>query len=305
MRFIPYVPPYDRIPHGFCPADEEEFLEEGEEAEVEGNELIEVVQLPVIVEQLHTLKDKWEKILADASKMVCTEDTIQAVKKFRADINKEFDEVEELRKASKQAIMSRYNAFEAVYKECITEPRKAAVEALTGKIVEVEDAQKKACEENLRAYFDELCVAHHLDWLTYERAGIKVDMASAKAKVPKKLREQLVTFVVGVSESVERISALENAPEIMVEFQRTLNAADAILTVQERRRRIEEQKAAKEARKAVQEREEEMVRRVEAIAPPVIAQVDEVFKCTFTVMTTKPKLKKLKEFLKTEGIQYE
>lgn len=272
---------------------------------MEGKELIEVVQLPVIVEQLHKLKGKWEKTAEDASKMVCTEDTIQAVKKFRADINKEFDDVEEIRKSVKQAIMSRYNDFESVYKEYVTNPKNAAVKALTGKIEEVEDAQKKSCEENLRAYFDELCVAHHLEWLTYEQAGIKVDMASAKAKAPKKLREQMATFAVGVAESVERISSLEDAGEIMVEFQRSLNAADAICTVQERHRRIEEQKAAQETRNAVREREAEMVRRVDALAPPVVKAQEEVFKCTFTAITTKEKLKKLKQFMEMEGIQYE
>lgn len=192
---------------------------------------------------------------------------------------------------------------------------------------------KRRCEDGLRDYFAELCAVHHLDWLTYERAGIKVDMASAKAKTPKKLREQLVSFVVGVAESVERIGSLEDAGEIMVEFQRSLNAADAICTVQERHRRIEEQKAAQEARKAEQECEVEMVRRVEALDTPIhvlhpeesvedatmcayIASLaaksnqknpDDVFESfTFTVLNVKrSQLWKIREFLNMEGIQYE
>ncbi len=72
------------------------------------SDLIKVVQLPVIEEQLRTLKDRWEQYAADAESMVCTEDAIQAVKVFRADMRKEFDEVELLRKAVKKAVMGPY-----------------------------------------------------------------------------------------------------------------------------------------------------------------------------------------------------
>lgn len=268
--------------------------------------LIVVKQLPVIEEQLRTLKDRWEQRAIDAESMVCTEETIQAVKAFRAEMNKELGDVECRRKTVKNAVMGPYNAFEAVYKDCITDAYKRAYAALTIKINKVELDIKTRCEDGLREYFAELCAVHHLDWLTYEQAGVKVDMASAKAKTPRKLREQLVAFVVGVAESVEQIGSLDDAVEIMVEYQRTLDTAGAICTVKERHRRIEEQKAAQDARGAEQARETEMVRRVEALAPPVVVETPEpVVKCTFTVHTTKGQLRKLKEFLIMEGIQYE
>ena len=59
--------------------------------------LIVVKQLPIIEEQLHALKTLWEQRAFDAESMVCTPDTIQAVKGFRADMRKEFDGVEALR----------------------------------------------------------------------------------------------------------------------------------------------------------------------------------------------------------------
>lgn len=269
-------------------------------------QLIVVKQLPEIEERLRTVKETVERRTADALKMVCTDETIQAVKGERAKLNKEFAILEEQRKAAKKAVMEPYERFMAVYEECVSGPFGAADAALKKKISDVESEMKSRCEKGLREYFAELCAVHHLEWLTYERAGIKVDMDSAKAKTPKKLREQMVAFVVGVAESVERISSLEDAGEIMVEFQQSLNAADAICTVQERRRRIEEQKAAQEHLKSVREQDAEVVRRVEALAPPVIAEAPEpVVKCVFTVHTTKAKLRKLKEFLNMEGIKYE
>lgn len=235
-------------------------------------DLIVVKQLPVIEEQLRALKGRWEQLALDAEAMVCTADTIQSVKTFRANMRKEFDEVEIQRKAAKNAIMERYNQFEAVYKECVTTAFTQADKACALKINEVEDDMRHRCEEGLQDYFAELCAVRHLDWLEYERACIKVDMASAKAKTPTKLRKQLVEFVTRVADSVDRIMELDNAEEIMVEFKCSLDAADAICKVHERNQRIEEERARKEEHGAIQAQEAEPVRRVEALSPPVQQQ---------------------------------
>lgn len=269
------------------------------------SDLIKIVQLPVIEEQLRTLKDRWEQHALDAESMVCTEETVQAVKSFRADMRKEFDEVEALRKTVKKAVMGPYEQFEAVYKDCVTVAFRRADDACAGKVSEVETEQKRRCEEGLKDYFYELTAVHHLEWLEYERAGVKVDMASAKAKTPKKLREQLLKFVADVSEDIEAISAVENADEVLAEYKQCLSVGQAIGTVLERHRRIEEERAAQEARKAVLEQEAEAVRRVEALAAPVVVEQPKIYECTFTVHTTMDKLKKLKAFLSAEEIPYE
>lgn len=276
--------------------------------------LIEVKQLPIIVEYLSTQKEKWERDALEAESLVCTEDTLKAVKGKRTEIGKEFEDIEARRKAVKNAIMGPYIAFETIYKDCITDQYKRAYASLTGKINEVEADIKARCEADLREYFDELCAVHHLDWLTYERAGIKVDMASAKAKTPKKLREQLAAFVARVAESVDRINLLDDAAEIMAEYKKQdhLDAAKAICDVKERHRRIEEQKAAQEARAAIREQESEAVRRVEALAPPVVVKAAEkdpneiIPRLTFTcINATRAQLRRVREFLNMEGIKYE
>lgn len=269
------------------------------------SDLIKVVQLPVIEEQLRTLKDRWEQYAADSESMVCTEDTIPAVKAFRADMRKEFDEVEALRKAVKKAVMGPYERFEAVYKDCVTVAFRRADDACACKISEVEAEQKRRCEEGLKDYFYELTAVHHLEWLEYERAGVRVDMASAKAKTPKKLREQIAKFVVGVSQDVDSIAVMDDADEMLVEYKRSLDTATAIRTVLERHKRIEDERAAQAAKQAAREQESQMIRRVEALAPPVVVEQPKIYECTFTVHTTMDKLKKLKEFLNMEGIKYE
>ena len=189
------------------------------------NDLIRVTQLPVIEERLRSMKAHGDESVQEALSLVCTEETVTAVKKARADLNNQFADLEEQRKAVKKAVMEPWERFDAVYKECVSLPFKAADAELKNKIGSVESELKKRCEDGLREYFAELAAAEHVEWLEYERAGIVVDMASAKAKTPKKLREQIAAFVAGVARGVEVISSMEDAEEIMVEFRRCLDAA--------------------------------------------------------------------------------
>lgn len=280
------------------------------------NELIRVVQLPVIEEQLRAMKEQVDQKVADALSLVCTDETLSTVKEVRASLNKDFKALEEQRKAVKKAVMGPYEAFEKVYKECVSDAFNHADYELKGKISDVENAIKGACEEEMRAYFSELAAAEHVEWLKYEWAGVNVDMASARQKSHAKLREQIAAFVVRVSQDVTTISGMEDAEEIMAEYRQFLDLGRAIGTVQERHQRIEDERRAAEERNAAIEAQQSAVEKVDAAAPPTsfeppvaapVAQQEEekVYKCSFTVHATKTQLKKLKEFMIQEGIQYE
>lgn len=267
------------------------------------DDLIRVVQPAIIEEQWRTVKARWDAKLAEAESLVCTPETIQAVKQYRAEIRKEFEAAEDQRKAVKAAIFAPWNRAEETYKECVSEPFKATDSALKRKIDDFEAEIKQQCENGLLDYFAELCAVRDLDWLDYGRAGIVVDMASAKAKTPKRLREQLAEFVKRVGDSVDRIMLLEHSDEIMVEFKRSLDATDAICTVQERHRRIEAEREALDTRSDQKAIESEAVARVEALAPPTVQE--ELLTVTFTVTDTKERLIALREWMKKEGYKYE
>jgi hypothetical protein len=272
------------------------------------NELIRVAQLPVIEERLRAMKETVDKRVGEALALVCNEETVQAVKAVRADLNKEFQVLEEQRKAAKKAVIGPYEQFEAVYKECVSDAFRAADAALKGKVDATEREIKQRCEDGLREYFAELCAAERIDFIRFEQSGVKVDMASAKQKTPKKLREQMADFVSGVARSVELISGMDYAEEIMVEFKRTLDAPGSISVVQERHRRIEAEKEAQALWEAQRAREAEAVAKVEAAAPPAVeppVEAEKVYRCSFSVIATKAQLKKLKDFMIQEGIRYE
>lgn len=272
--------------------------------------MIQIIQLPIIKERLHHLKGYVDQQVADAMAMVCTEDTVIEVKQIRAELNAVFNEAETQRKAVKQAVMQPYLDFEAVYKECISEPFKKADADLRGKIVSVEAEMKARCEQTLRDYFDEYAFANGVSFLKYEQAGITISMAEAKAKTqpPKKLREQLEQFVNRVGQDVDAILTMDNCDEVMAVYKQTLNLTDAIHIVNERSRQIEQAKVEQERRNAVKTQEAESLLKVKAFDPAISLgsqkDQDDMLTATFSVTDTKERLKLLRQFLDANGYKY-
>lgn len=57
-------------------------------------QVIELQQLPIIVERLHSVKADIERRTAEATSLICTEETYKSVKDARAQLTKEFKEYE-------------------------------------------------------------------------------------------------------------------------------------------------------------------------------------------------------------------
>lgn len=289
--------------------------------------LIHVVQLPVIEERLRSMKETVEQQTSAAMALVCNDENLEQVRAVRSDLNKIFASMEEQRKAVKKSIMGPYEAFEKVYKECVTEPFKRADADLKSKVSSVENGIKSDCETKMRQYFFELCAAEHVEWLKFEWVGLKIDLATARQKSHSKLREQIAGFVVGVAQAVNTISKMDDAEEIMVEYRKCLDMGRAIGIVQDRHQRVEEERQEAEDRRAAQEAERaakeaqyanisaafhgsETVELSDPLNPPVVVPLEQeenqkIYKCSFTVRATKAQLKRLKEFMNQEGIRYE
>ena len=77
-------------------------------------QVIELQQLPIIVERLHSVKADIEQRTAEALSLVCTEQTYKSVKDARAQLTKEFKEYEAQRIAVKDKILEPYAEFEKV-----------------------------------------------------------------------------------------------------------------------------------------------------------------------------------------------
>lgn len=268
-------------------------------------ELIIVKQLPVIEESLRSVKVLVENRVQAALNEALSADSIQQAKEVRAELRKEFQQMEERRKAVKTQVMEPYNKFEATYKDCISDTYQKADAQLKQTIDDGERTIKKRCEDGLREYFSELCEANHLDFLRYEQTGVVVDMTSAKAKTPTKLRNVLKQFVSDVVQAVDLISTMDDSVEIMVEYKRTLNLGASVAAVQDRHRRMEAEKAAAVQREESMAQDAEVVRNVQSFAPPVEMEQPKTARVTFTVTDTIDRLKLLKHFLVSNGYKFE
>ena len=273
--------------------------------------IIEVKQLPIIVEQLQEVKAEVTAKVEQALSLVCTEDTVKDVKKVRSDLNKELKDYEERRKAVKKAIMTPYEQFEAVYKDCISDTYKKADTELKGKIDSVENELKEQKRKEVWYYFEELCEASSLDFITFENANINVTLSASM----KSLKEQAKAFVDKIVDDLNLIDTQEHKDEILYEYKQSLNVSNAITTVANRYKAIEEAKAREEEHKAREQAEAEAVAKVEevveAVAPPTVEPIappveeEKTYTLKFTVRGTMPQLKALKEFLNNGGYDYE
>lgn len=276
--------------------------------------LIRITQLPAIEEKLLALKESWEQKAHDAQSMVCTEETVQAVKTLRADMRKEFDLAETQRKAVKEQYMAAWLQLEAIYKDCVKGPFTRADAAYKLKISEVEDAQKAQCEKVCRDYFNELCAVHGVDFLRYEQAGIKITMAEAKKKTPSGLFDKLSEFVARVACDIDSIGAMDFRDEIMAEYKRNgYSLGNAYRTVEIRHEEQERERKAAAERAERAKREAEAVAKVEAAAAQVIGPLvaveppkeEKLLTVAFKATGTREQLIRVREFMKAEGIKYE
>ena len=289
----------------YCGAalDAGEVCECRQEGETEA--LIQVKQLPIIEERLRELKEVTERRVEEAISLVVSDETLAAVKAVRAELNRDFTEYENQRKAVKAAILAPYEQFEGIYRACVSEPFRRADAELKGKIEAVERGIKAQCEERLVAYFRELCAANRVDFLPFERTGVTVDLASGRQKTPKKLMEQLRLKVEGCAQDMAAIGTMEHGEEIAVEYRQCLDLGAAVQRVTERHEQLERERVRREeappAQQAAADRAE--------VAAPVPKRVQkaaiETLTCTFTVTDTLERLKLLKGFLDSNGYKYD
>lgn len=272
------------------------------------NEIIVVEQLPVITEHLQTIKAEVTEKVQTALSLLCTEETIQEVKKSRAELSKEFQFWEEKRKAVKTAVLSPYEQFEAVYKDCITNVFKTADAELKGKIDNIENELKEQKRREISEYFDEYKASRNLDFpIELKDVGITVTLSASI----KSLKEKAKAYIDKVCNDLDLIATQEYANEILYDYKMSKDVSFSIQSVVKRHKAIEEaqkqqaeylakQEAARQAEKKV---EEVITPAAEVIAPPIVEE--KPLTVTFTVTATRTKLKELKEFLKRGEYKYE
>lgn len=293
-------------------------------------QVITLKQLPIIEEHLQLVKADVEARTKNAMQLVCTEETRGDVKKIRTELGKEFAAMEDQRKRVKEAIMQPYNQFEAVYKECISDPYKKADAELKRRIDEVEAGLKADKVKEVQSYFDELCKANNLPWLHFEQMNLKIGLSTSVNGT----KTALTSTVLKIAEDVQELSRHEDAAELLVEYKKSLNVALALSTVRARHEQIElqkqqeaERRAALEQQQAAEEKVQQAIEEAQqdAAQPPEeevfipdeepLAEAPaaeqtqeepqpEVYEVRFIICGTIEQLKNLKQYILREGMSY-
>lgn len=264
-------------------------------------DLIVVKQLPIIQEQLKTLSTEIDEKVENAKSLICTEETVKEVKQVRADLNKEFKDLEIQRKLVKEQVLAPYMQFEEIYKQCVSDKYKNADIELKNKVDSIENELKLKKEQEIKDYFEEYKTANNIDFITYEQARINVTLSASM----KSLKEQAKAFIDKIVDDLNLIDTQEHKTEILVEYKQTLNVSNAITTVANRFKAIEEEKKKREEmlKKACEVAFNEG--KQEILQEPIEEKQEEILTLKFTVKGTKTKLKELKEFLINGGYEYE
>lgn len=280
------------------------------------NEIIKIEQLPIITEKLHEIKADVTAKVNEAMNLVCTPDTLATVKKVRAELNKNFKDLDERRKAVKNAVMQPYSQFEETFKECVTDVFKKGDTELKNKIDSVETELKAAKAREVLDYFNEYLCSVEIgtgiplfEFVTLERANINITLSASL----KSLKEQAKAFIDRICDDLNLIATQEHKDEILYEYKESLNVSSAITTVANRYKAIEQAKAKEEERKAKAEAEKMAVKKVdtvvETLTPPTVEPIappieeEKILKMSFTVKGTMPQLKELKQFIIEKGIE--
>lgn len=266
-------------------------------------DLIIIKQLPQIEEHLKELSLEIDKKVEQAKSLICTEENVKAIKQVRADLNKEFKDVEQQRKAVKEQVLAPYMQFEEVYKQYISDKYKSADVDLKKKVDSVESELKAQKEQTIKDYFEEYKNENKVDFITYEQAKINVTLTASM----KSLKEQAKNFIDKIVDDLKLINTQANQAEILVEYKKHLNVSRAITEVMDRKKalvEIEKQRVENNLEKEKQEIEKKMQQLANVGSEPREVQ-EKIYTITFTVTGTAPRLKQLKDYLLREGYQYE
>ena len=218
---------------------------------VEDNpDLIVINQLPIISEQLDKVKDEIKRRTAFADTVTVSEENRQEIKKIRAAMNAEKSRLDEVYKKALEAVIAPIQVVQDKYKDCVGLYTKANSQ-LKAKIDVIEDGLKLEKENSVKEYFEELVTAKKIDFISFERLGLKITLSVSE----KKLKEQVNNIVERVATDLKAIEIQENKEEIFVEYTKRLNVSEAVSIVDARHKAIqaEKERKAKQAEQRARE----------------------------------------------------
>ncbi len=283
-------------------------LDPGEKCDCGGGEnlpAIRCTQPPIIVENIDSVRQNLEILLADISTLPQNDEALKYVKQIRANLAKDFERMEIQRKAVKKQVMEPYDQANQKYTEYISGPYKEADSQLKKWVDGYQDGLKRKCEDTLREYFDELCQANGIDFLSFGRCGVVVDMAMARQKEPRKAMDQIYNTVMNVRSDMDAILQMEDAAEIMAAYRRNPSLSEIVVAINEKKRDRERMARFLEEQRQQQEQQSQTRAAMMEAAPEILPDQEERYTVAFKATGSLASLKAMKAYGLTIGITFE
>lgn len=214
---------------------------------IDEERLVIVEQLPIITEQLKSLVPLIQNKIDTALSMDCTDANKTIIKKYRSDLNKLnkklTEKVTSVKKEVNKPLEDFLNEFKSIQLRFST-----ADTELKNRIEKVEKVVKQNLEDETEAYFYEYAASEgiNIDWIKFEKMGLSVGVSDNKTA----LRREVKLFLDKIADELKLIDTQPNKAEILVEYKKSLKAADAISIVQARIKAVEAQKVLEAEREA-------------------------------------------------------
>ena len=199
------------------------------------NQLIEVRRLPVIIAKIDEIGSLIDTKIQQAENLVVTSESRQTIKKIKAELNKEKETYEEIRKNIKRQILKPFEDVEMRFKSEITTKFEQAYTILNNKVKAFDDIELSEKEREVREYFSECLKSNNIDFVTYEQSGINVTLSNTD----KALKMQAKAFVDKIANDLKLIETQANKVEILVEYKKSLDISSAVIIVTQRNKAIE------------------------------------------------------------------
>ncbi len=194
---------------------------------------IKLSQKPVITHDLvkvgKSVTERLKELNIDGQ--VATLETVQALKKLRATLNKERAEYDVQVKAVEGIVLAPIKELKSDYKVNVSDKYDNADKTLKDKIAIVEDEVKLNKKKAVESYFKELCLSEKIDFVSFEKVGIEINLSTTE----KAYKEKCADFISKIVDDLSLIDTQEFKAEILVEYKKTLNASKSIKEIQDRK----------------------------------------------------------------------
>lgn len=263
-----------------------------------------ITALGSIDSNIELIKDKAAAIKSFYASLVISEEDCKEMKKEMASLNKAKDAVKKYR----MDIVKKFNEPLDNFVNSAKETEKILTEtydSLKGQIKKFEDETLNQKKEEVKSYYDEYASSLHIDFVPFENSGLSITLSASI----KSLKEASKSFLDRIDSDLKLINTQDEAliSEILVEYKRSLNVGNAIITVKERHKALEEEQKRQEAINALKAEEKKIEAKVEEVTAPKVVEKEpvKVFTAKFKVEATIDQIKDLKTFMDLKGIKYD